>query len=419
MMKKLQKTKRALQEVIGIYDGVHAYTGPRCVQIDLTNKCNNDCIGCWCNSPLLEEKRLPDFITEATLPKQLVISLLDDLCAMGTEEIYFAGGGEPFMHPDALEIFLYAKQKGFIVSINTNFTIVDTQSAEKLVDAGVDHMIVSVWAGSGEVYSATHPNQDETTFRQLKETLSYLNEYKGKKGKPPIIKVYDVISNLNYHEFEEMIHFVAETGSESVEFTLLDTIPEKTDRLLLSESESQQLLDVAKKMKELYGGEASSVFLANYDTFLRRLSSSSQDQGEYDRQAFEEVPCYAGWAFARIIASGDVNSCLKSHRIPIGNLHNASFAELWNNDRQKEFRERTRTIDARDPYFRFIGNDTNAEVGCYRSCDNLGHSLLAHNNEQRIPKCVRPLLKSVAQVCRVTRTIVKKSSMQTVAKREI
>ena len=71
---KYKDIKNALLEIIGVFDGVHAYKGPRCAQIDLTNRCNNNCIGCWCNSPLLEERLLPERITSQTLPKNLVLS---------------------------------------------------------------------------------------------------------------------------------------------------------------------------------------------------------------------------------------------------------------------------------------------------------------------------------------------------------
>jgi len=197
-----------------------------------------------------------------------------------------------------------------------------------------------------------------------------------------------------------MIDFVSATGSEAVEFTLIDTIPGKTDKLLLTKEQVEELYHSALKMKEKFYDIENGVWLSNYETFLRRLSSSFQDKGEYDRDVMNEVPCYAGWAFIRIIASGDVNSCLKSHRIPIGNLHKQSFRSLWNNARQREFRKRTRCFNHDDPYFRFIGNDTNATVGCFRSCDNIGHSLLVHNNLKRLNNWEKAILKSIAIVTR-------------------
>lgn len=402
-MSRMVRIKRRLQEVCGVYDGEYAFKGPRCVQIDITNKCNNDCIGCWCNSPLLEERRLPSDITDATLPTETVYRLLDDLSEMGTEEIYFAGGGEPFMHPDAVDIFVYAKKKGFHVSVNTNFTLVDTDAVDRLVEAAVDHLIVSVWAGTPEVYSATHPNRDEADFLKLKKTLQYLNEKKGGGGNAPVIKVYHVMFNMNYKDFERMIDFVKETGSEAVEFTLLDTIPGKTDKLSLSREEASELLSKALKMKEKWYHKESGVWMGNYDTFIGRVKGIMEGSADYDKENVCSIDCFAGWAFARVIASGDVNSCLKSHRIPIGNLHKARFSDLWNNSRQREFRRRTRDISEDNPYLRFIGNDPSGTVGCFRSCDNMGHSMLIRDSLDRIKPPYRLLLKSFVSVAGLLR----------------
>src|SRR3989338_2277589 len=101
-------------DVLGAFHGGLAFKGPFHVQIDLTNNCNNNCIACWCNSPLLEEKALGSEIKCQFLPFALVRELLDELSLMGTEEIYFSGGGEPFMHPQIMEILSYAKKKGLI-----------------------------------------------------------------------------------------------------------------------------------------------------------------------------------------------------------------------------------------------------------------------------------------------------------------
>jgi len=324
---------------------------------------------------------------------------------MGTEEIYFAGGGEPFMHPEAMRIFSHAKRNGFHVSINTNFSLVTEEYARALADEKIDHLIVSVWAGTSDVYAATHPNKSAETFEQVKNMLTLLNTHKGKKGDVPIVKVYNVMFNMNYHDFDNMIQFIIDTNSESVEFTVIDTIPEKTDTLLLSEGQARELHARALKAKEMYCKKESPVWIGNMDTFLRRVSSTFQDKGEYDRAIMDEMPCYAGWTFARIIGNGDVNSCLKSHRIPIGNLHDMPFEKLWNNPRQRQFRQKTRSINANDPYFRFIGNDTNATIGCYRSCDNLGHSLLLHEKIERLYPWQRHTLKALAGVLRTGKNI--------------
>ncbi len=125
-------------DILGVLDGSFAYKGPCSAQIDLTNNCNNNCIGCWCNSPLLGEKKITPEVKNQTIPYKRVIALIDELCRMGTRHIYYAGGGEPFMHPQIMEIIRHTKRRGLECYVNTNFTLIDKKRAKKLAAEGVD-----------------------------------------------------------------------------------------------------------------------------------------------------------------------------------------------------------------------------------------------------------------------------------------
>ena len=347
--------------------------------LDLTNQCNNDCIGCWCNSPLLGEKAMDSKTKKQTLPFDRVVSLLDELNNMGTREIYFAGGGEPFMHPHFMDILETVKHYGMVAHINTNLTLVDRRKAEKMISSEVDHLTISLWAGTAETYSKTHPNKPEETFDQIMGVLGHLVSMKGDR---PFIKLYNVISKINYHEINEMVDLALDTGAESVEFTMVDVIPGYTDSLLLSEQERLRLVDecylVQEKVDRLNKTREKKLILFRFDEFIRRISSEDTTDGNYDKNAIDSIPCYVGWFFVRILPDGNVNSCLKSHRIPVGNIYDQDFRAIWISEKQAEFRQKTLVFKKNDPYFALIGNDPSAQVGCYKSCDNLGHNQHVH-----------------------------------------
>jgi len=368
---QIKKIKKYYLNIWGVYDGTRAFKGPDCVQIDLTNDCNNNCVSCWCNSPLLGDRAYRGTKKRKTLSTQLVETVISELVGMGTSELFFSGGGEPFMHPDILSIIKYAKACGMHCCINTNFTLVDGLIAKRLVDLSVDALTVSVWAATPGTYALTHPNKDEATFHRIKSTLKLLNFLKGSSGKP-YIKVYNVISNLNHKELEQMVEFAEETGCESLEFTVVDTIPGATDQLLLNKKERQEVLEQCEHIKK----RKNKAKVENLEHFMRRLSDEHADSAQYDSGLLGRSPCYVGWVFSRIMSNGDVNACLKAHRIPVGNLYKNSFYEIWNSQEQKMFRRKTLKLDPSDPFFMGIGNDENCSMGCYKSCDNLGHNAL-------------------------------------------
>ena len=88
----------------GIAHGSRSFTGPEHVVIDLTNRCNNDCIACWTRSPLLGNNRPEPEWHKQQLKTDVVLSLIDELAALGTSIIRFTGGGEPFLHIDILKL---------------------------------------------------------------------------------------------------------------------------------------------------------------------------------------------------------------------------------------------------------------------------------------------------------------------------
>jgi len=395
----IARVKRNVLNIIGILDGEYAYKGPDCVQIDLTNNCNNNCIACWCNSPLLGDKATPPDVKKQTLEYEVVIRLIDKLAAMGTMELYFSGGGEPLMHPRALDIIAYAKSKGFICQLHTNFTLADEPALARMLESKLDHLVVSLWAATGPSYVKTHPNKQEEDFLRIKRLLIALN---AKKNMFPRVRVYNVISQLNYAEFLSMADFALETGCESVEFTVVDTIPGRTEGLLLDGPQTRQLLqmcDKAKNDRRYYDAQGRCI-IENFEHFVRRASSSHSRDAEYDKGFLDTMPCYVGWLFARIIADGNVNSCLKAHRIPIGNLYAEDFDVIWNNARQREFRRCALRPQKDSPLLRMIGNDPEKNVGCYKSCDDVGRNICMHQKLAGLTPSRRKALQALANTAR-------------------
>jgi MoaA/NifB/PqqE/SkfB family radical SAM enzyme len=382
----MSKTVMNDQVLRGILDGSRAFIGPEIVQFDVTNRCNNNCLCCWNNSPLLgepTEQRKKE--KEYQLPVELVKKTINELKEMGTRTLFFAGGGEPFMHPDFIEILECAKASGMRVCINTNFTLIDEEKIRKIVEYKVDHIHVSLLAGSSKSFVLIHPNKTEDDFFRIKELLKFMAALKEEKKQPtqPHINMYYVICNVNYLDIKIMVDLTMEVRGNSLEFTPVDTIPGKTDALLLVREQTEHVLKEVKiqhkrieQINRQLGGVAT--FIEQYDSFVKRLSSEGVDKGIYESGIVPNQPCYVGWAFARILANGDVNPCLKAHRVSVGNIYRESFRDIWNSHEQQLFRYKSFKLDGTDPYFNIIGNNPNSRFGCLTSCDNIQVNIDMH-----------------------------------------
>jgi len=241
-------SEREKMELAGVLTD-KVFAGPRILELDLTNNCNLNCVGCWCHSDMLGEKKISGDEKRLKLPFELIDKLLRDAQKMGTNKVQLAGPGEPFMHPNIIEILELAKSLGFYVNVVTNFTLIDEKRAEKLVEAGVDMITASLWAGSVKTYLKTHPNQRAGTFKRIKEMLSYVHELKEKRGThKPHVKIYNVISALNSDGIADMVDFAVKTMADYIEFTPIDIVKGYTDSLALKSDDRKIVL---KQLDEL------------------------------------------------------------------------------------------------------------------------------------------------------------------------
>ena len=359
----------------GICDGRLAFKGPLSVQIDLTDSCNNDCICCWCNSPLL--KKTEKVKNPSYLDRSLVLSTIDELRDMGVRDIAISGGGEPFCYPYLKDVIRHIKNRKIRCQLYTNFTLATKQSIKELVDLKLDCLIVSLWAGTSKTYSLLHPNKEEGCFDAVKSKLIYLADIK-KRRKIPIVRIHNVINALNYNEFSQMEDFAIDTKSDEISFCVMDSVSSMTDSMLLNNEQRQEVIDN-------YGKLTGKVPVYGSEEFIRRISYKGAVSGNYDEGVIDQTPCYSGWLFARIKADGSVNPCLKSHRLPVGNINNQSFKEIWNSPLQQEFRNNAKTLPKSDLYFSSMGNGSPGFPGCSRICDDLTRNIMMYRKTVLFP----------------------------------
>ncbi len=356
-------------DIQGVMDGSRAFVGPEQVVVDITNRCNNNCIACWTGSPLLRDKTPPSHWKSQEFPYELTKELLKDLHRLGTERIRFTGGGEPFMHPNLMDLMAYVKSLGMICSLTTNFTLMDQERVDRIIELGVDEVAVSLWAGDSVTYARVHPNKTEKTFHRMKGLLRRLGTQKGKHLR---ITLANVLFNMNFQNVPRMFDLAKEVGADAVYFTLVDPVPGYTDGLLLNRDQRAELLHMVEEIEVKAKGDSKkeAVALENFPQLKRRLSNPHADEGHYDNNIINSIPCYIGWMFCRLLPDGRVSPCCRGVQKPMGNLFQHSFEEIWNSPTYREFRQHAKQRRKTNPYFRAIGCDT--------MCDNLMHNLDMH-----------------------------------------
>ncbi|HEV2113265.1 MAG TPA: radical SAM protein [Terriglobales bacterium] len=171
---------------------------PLDVAIEVTRRCPLECLHCYNN---LEMGDLAARNRELTTQEHF--KLLDELAQMGCLWILYTGG-EIFARKDFLEIYTYAKKKGFIITLFTNGTLISPKIADHLAE----------WPPFGieiTLYGMTKQTYEELTsipgsFDRCMRGIDLLRE----RGLP--LKLKTVPTKINRHEVFAMKEFAEGLG---------------------------------------------------------------------------------------------------------------------------------------------------------------------------------------------------------------
>jgi radical SAM protein with 4Fe4S-binding SPASM domain len=102
-------------------------------------------------------------------------------CEIGERRAWLrvSGGGEPMLHPQAVELIEYAKDKGCKIGLITNGSRFDDHSLRRLLACGVDMIEFSVDAGDSDTYLRVRPGLD---WDRLTNTVRSLVEMRNNLG---------------------------------------------------------------------------------------------------------------------------------------------------------------------------------------------------------------------------------------------
>jgi radical SAM protein with 4Fe4S-binding SPASM domain len=155
--------------------------------IDITYRCNNNCLHCW----LWRPSNAPDHQDELTYNE--IRDIVDQARAMGTRR-WGISGGEPMLRPDFPDIFEYITTKAISYSLNTNGTLITPSIAKQLKRKG--NKMIALYGATAETYDSVtrHPGGFEMAMRGF----HYMQE--ADAG----FTVQLIPLKANWHEWEQM-----------------------------------------------------------------------------------------------------------------------------------------------------------------------------------------------------------------------
>ncbi|GAB5538080.1 MAG: radical SAM/SPASM domain-containing protein [Salibacteraceae bacterium] len=300
----LGKVINALNVFISYYlsriTGSSQHTGlPISLSIEPTTACNLRCPEC------------PSGLRSFNRPTgKMDIALLNTILKQVKAHctyINFYFQGEPYLHPQFLDMVKLCGSHGIYSATSTNAHFLNSDKAKATVESGLDRIIISIDGTDQNTYESYR--KEGNLDKVIEGTKNIVHWKKALKSSTPHVIFQFLVVRPNEHQIEEVKQLGKELGVDEVKF----------------------------KTAQIYDFENGNDLIPTNDRFSRYRQNST---GKWEIKNPLDDHCWRMWSGAVITWDGRVVPCCfdKDAQHSMGNLTTNSFSEIWNNKAYRRFR---------------------------------------------------------------------------------
>ncbi len=215
--------------------------------------------------------------------------------------------GEPFLHPQFLELIKEAKKNKIYTATSTNAHFITEQKAEEIVESGLDRLIISIDGMTQKTY------ENYRIGGQLKKVIEgterLIEAKKRLNSKTPHLIFQFLVVKPNEHEVEE----VFELGKK------------------------MDIDEVRIKSAQLYDYINGNSLMPENEKYSRY---KLQPDGTYKLKYKTGNHCWRMWSSSVLTFDGKVVPCCfdKDAQHVLGTIESKTFSEIWSNKKYASFR---------------------------------------------------------------------------------
>ncbi len=266
--------------------------------IEVTSRCNLRCVHCYINRAVNDADALKSESSFRDL-QNVIDQIFDEGCLW-----LLLTGGEPFVREDFLDVYVYARKKGMLVTVFTNGTLLTPGLADRLAEFSPSLVEITLYGLTQQTFEAV--TLVPGSYSRCMNAIELLME------REVNLELKTIVLTLNSHEVWAMKQYAEQLG---VGFRFDAMINARLDGTLIPltyriPAENAVTLDLADEKR------AESI-----RTFCNSLTSRSF----VPDRLFQ---CGAGRNMFHIDSSGRLSPCMMS-RQPAWDLNTLSFREAW------------------------------------------------------------------------------------------
>ena len=222
--------------------------------------------------------------------------------------LYFYFQGEPYMHPQFLELVRIAKEKKIYTVTSTNAHFLTERKAKETIESGLDRIIISIDGTTQEVYENYRKGG---TLTKVIEGAKNLVRYKKElKSKTPHIIIQFLVVKPNEHQIEDIYKLAKDIGVDEVKL----------------------------KTAQIYDYKDGNELIPSIEKYSRYKKNK---EGLYALKNKLLNHCWKLWHSSVITWDGLVVPCCfdKDATHQLGDIKQGTFSEIWNNEKYMNFRK--------------------------------------------------------------------------------
>ncbi len=289
--------------------------------IDVTNKCNLNCIMCGVH---LDDK--PRYDMPLDLYKKIAV-----LTFPYVKELWLSCGFEPFIVKDFMYMLSYIKEfkipDSFLV---TNATLLNETNINQLIDVGLGRICISVEGAKKTTYERIRKGAN---FEATLSKIELLNRLKEKlSSEKPEICFMTTLMRSNIEELQQLIMLGSRLKISEIDLKPIHVyLPEMVNESLENcKDRVAQCITQAKKIVK----ELNIRLILSSD--LQSLINTKKEFIEYKKNGIKQ--CSEVQPVMHISSNGKVRPCSIWNGLPMGDFNSQDFWQIWESDEFEELR---------------------------------------------------------------------------------
>jgi MoaA/NifB/PqqE/SkfB family radical SAM enzyme len=256
---------------------------------------------------------------------------------------------EPLMYKPLGEAIAYSRHHNLDIIVTTGGYLLPKR-AEELAEAGLSRLVVSI-DGEPGLHNKIRGRRD--SFQKSTEGIAIFKEACRQRGSKAEVLVNATISNLNYYGLETFYDSLTDFPVDRLNFVYMSFVTEDMAREhnalwgnkyrasvnCLNEETQPDRVDVEVLYDQIQAVKAKDKKHRRV-TFLPDFNLDQLRTYFYEPDKFMgHSRCMVNWFIAEIIASGEVIPYTRCYYVPLGNINEQSFMEIWNGEKAQAWRQ--------------------------------------------------------------------------------